>query len=535
MTEKINVLILIVCCLFLYFIGSTSINLTDPDEVFYSDTAKEMLANNSVLTPLIFGKPQFEKPPLFYWLLMASFKVFGINTFAARLIPALIGMIGVLGTYFFMRKVFNGSISFYAALLLSTAFLYFGLSKTVITDIVFSVFAAFTLYAFYLWYRFKKEIYIVLFMIFLSLAMLTKGPLVVILSLAAIIPFLAVTKDLKALRPFLLNPYWIIFLALGCSWFIYAALIYGREFTWEFFVRDNWHRILYAEHPHSDRWYFYPAVVIGGIFPWTAYLLLMGKGFKRYKNEYIFFISWICATFIILTFAHSKLASYILPVFPAICCALAISLDSLTGRSKMMLPAGIVNILLGITALAALPFIAKEYPDLSKPLFLSLLLLFIFISAGGIFLIRGRFKQAIFLNIAGMAAFLLAGVFTVPNKLETAFSDQGLSQIVRQYDYQGKTILCAKIYVRGVYFYTGNPVTVLNLGSKNPFWSKHPLDVISTEEEMTSFFNSEEKVLCVLTDKGMEKVNELFGKSRKNTVISNNLKRVVVLSEKPRK
>ncbi len=62
MTNRANVLILIVCCLFLYFIGSASINLTDPDEVFYTGTAKEMLANNSLLTPLIFGKPQFEKP-----------------------------------------------------------------------------------------------------------------------------------------------------------------------------------------------------------------------------------------------------------------------------------------------------------------------------------------------------------------------------------------------------------------------------------------------------------------------------------------
>ena len=533
MTEKINVLILIVCCLFLYFIGCTSINLTDPDEVFYSETAKEMLVSNSVLTPLIFGKPQFEKPPLFYWLLMVSFKVFGITTFAARLVPALVGMIGVLGTYFFMRKIFSGSISFYAALFLSTAFLYFGLSKTVITDIVFSVFAALVLYAFYLWYRFKKETYIVLFMIFLSLAMLTKGPLVIVLSFSAIMLFLILAKDIKALRAFLLNAYWLIFLVLGCGWFIYASLKYGREFTWEFFVRDNWHRILYAEHRHSDRWYFYPAVIMGGMFPWTAYLLLMGKGFRRYKNEYIFFISWICTTFIILTFAHSKLASYILPIFPAICCALAISLDSLTGRSKTMLPAGIVNILLGITALAAMPFIAKEYPDLSKPLFLSLLLLFVFMSAGGIFLMRGKFKQAIFINIAGMAAFLLAGVSTVPNRLETAFSDQGLPEIVRQYDYSGKTILCSKIYVRGVYFYTGNPVTVMNMGGKNPFWSRHPLDVISTEEEMASFFNNKEKVLCVLTDEGLEKVNELFGKSRKNTVISDNLDRAVVLSEKP--
>ena len=173
MADKASVFILVACCLFLYFIGSTSINLTDPDEVFYAGTAKEMLANNSVLTPLIFGKPQFEKPPLFYWLLMLSFKAFGITTFAARLVPALFGIIGVLGTYFFMRKVFGSPVSFYAALFLSAAFLYFGLSKTVITDIVFSVFTALALYSFYLWYRFKKDIYTVLFMVFISLAALT--------------------------------------------------------------------------------------------------------------------------------------------------------------------------------------------------------------------------------------------------------------------------------------------------------------------------------------------------------------------------
>jgi len=534
MTDKRNVFILIACCLFLYFIGNTSINLTDPDEVFYSDTAKEMLANNSFLTPLIFGKPQFEKPPLFYWLLMASFKVFGVNTFAARLVPALCGFIGVLGTYFFMRKIFDTSVSFYAALILSAAFLYFGLSKTAITDIVFSVFVTLALYAFYLWYRLKDGVYIALFMIFLSLAVLTKGPVAVVLSLAAIILFLILAKDIKVLPAFLLNGYWLVFLALGCGWFVYASLRYGREFTWEFFVRDNWHRILYAEHPHSDKWYFYPAVIIGGVFPWTAFLLFLGKGFKRYRNEYLFFVSWALSVFLIFTLVHSKLASYILPLFPAICCAIAVSLGSLSERSKIMRLSGIMNILLGTIALAAMPFIGKEYPDLARPLSLSLFLLFLFMVAGGISLIRRDPKQAIFLNIVGLAAFLLAGVSTVPNKLETAFSDQGLPQVVREHDYEGKPILCGKLYVRGVYFYTGNPVTVLNLGGKNPFWSEHPLEIISTEEGLIDFFKNKDKVICVIGEESLWKLNELFANTRENKVISKNLDRVVVLSEKPR-
>lgn len=532
MTEKINVLILIICCLFLYFIGSTSINLTDPDEVFYSETAKEMLSGNSPLTPLIFGKPQFEKPPLFYWLLMASFKVFGVSTFAARLVPALFGMIGVLGTYFFMRKLFSASASFYAALFLSASFLYFGLSKTVLTDIVFSVFMTLTLYAFYLWYRFKAGRYIILFMVLLSLAMLTKGPLSIVLSLAPIALFLVLAKDTKALRTFLLNGHWLIFLALGCSWFIYASLKYGREFTWEFFVHDNWHRILYAEHPHSDRWYFYPAVIVGGMAPWTAYLLLLGKGFKKYRKEYLFFISWASSVFLILTFAHSKLASYILPLFPAVCCALAISLDSAGARSKITVAVGIINIVLGAIPLAAIPFVAKSFPDIFRPVFSGVLLFFAFMAAGGISFILRRHKQAALLNVAALAALLLAGVSTVPARLETAFSDHGLPGIVRQYGYQEEPVLCSKIYVRGVYFYTGNPVIVLNLNGKDPFWSRHPLDVIGSEGEMRAFVNSRDRILCVLTGDDLENLNEFFGDRRRNTVISDNLNRAVVLSER---
>ncbi|MDD5546297.1 MAG: glycosyltransferase family 39 protein [Candidatus Omnitrophica bacterium] len=532
MTDKINILILIACCLFLYFIGSASINLTDPDEVFYTGTAKEMLANKSLLTPLIFGKPQFEKPPLFYWMLMGSFKAFGINTFAARLVPALVGLIGVMGTYFFMRKISGAQVSFYAALFLSAAFLYFGLSKTVITDIAFSVFTAFALYSFYIWYRSRKDPYVALFMITLSLAVLTKGPLAVVLVFAAIIPFLFLAKGAKALPAFLLNRYWLIFLALGCGWFVYAVAKYGNEFVGEFFVRDNWHRIIYAEHRSSDRWYFYPAVVIGGMAPWTAYLLFLGKGFKEHRDEYLFFISWIVSTFLILTCAHSKLASYILPLFPALCCALAISVNSLSGRPKSLIAAGAVNILFGAAGLIASPFIAKEYPDLAKPFFLSLFLLFIFMTAGGVSLIKGRIKQAVFLNIAALAAFLLAGVSSVPAKLETAFSDHGLPEIVRKHGYEGKPIVCSKMYVRGVYFYTGNPVLVLNMGGKKPFWSDHPLDVLSTEAEAVTFFRDKDKVLCVLTEEGLEKINGFFGSGRRNAVISSNLDRVVVLSEK---
>ncbi len=102
--------------------------LTDPDEVFYAQTAREMLQHHSLLTPLMFGHPQFEKPPLTYWCLMASFSAFGVTPWAARLIPALFGMLGVAATYFFGRRVLPERTAAIAALIQASCLVCLGQS-----------------------------------------------------------------------------------------------------------------------------------------------------------------------------------------------------------------------------------------------------------------------------------------------------------------------------------------------------------------------------------------------------------------------
>src|SRR5208283_3853921 len=92
----------------LFLVGNNSFSLTDPDEVFYCQTAKEMTAKNEWLTPFIFGQPQFEKPVLTFWLLEIAFKD--------------------------ERK------AFLSALLLATCAFFFGMGKTVFTDMIFTVF-----------------------------------------------------------------------------------------------------------------------------------------------------------------------------------------------------------------------------------------------------------------------------------------------------------------------------------------------------------------------------------------------------------
>src|SRR5438477_183696 len=83
----------------IFLLGNNLFNLTDPDEAFYSLTAKEMTQHHEWLTPYIFNQPQFEKPVLTYWFIKVAFSIFGPTPFAARFFPAIFACLGVLAVY----------------------------------------------------------------------------------------------------------------------------------------------------------------------------------------------------------------------------------------------------------------------------------------------------------------------------------------------------------------------------------------------------------------------------------------------------
>lgn len=531
-----QLMLVMILSAFLYLIGNNMIALTDPDEAFYSLTAKEMMANKSFLTPMIFNEAHFEKPPLTFWLLMISFKIFGINAFAARLIPAIFGLLGVLGTYFFLKKVFNEKIAFYSALILSTSILYLGLSKALLTDMVFSVFVFFSFYAFYLWYK-KDEKNLNLFAVSLALAVLTKGPVAVVILFFGVGLFMVLSKEWRIFKEFLLNRWWILFLIISLPWYIYVTVKYGRVFFDEFIINDNWRRILFAEHKNFDKWYFYPAVILVGAFPWTFYFLTLGANFKKYKKEYIFLFSMITSVFCVFTLAHSKLISYIVPLYPAIAILLGLGLTELSNKPKRVNLIGILNIVLGAAILPA-PFIVKSiFPDFFLAVLCGVIVLSVCLILSGIMLLKKEFVRAIYLNIIGLILVAITIVFTLPFKqLESAFSDNDLPKAMAEYDYYQKPILCGKLFVRGVYFNTGSPVKVLGK-SDNPFWSKHPVEVINVNNDgkVINFFNDNYPVLCVITSKDLKHLDEILSGANRNKIYSESLGRAVVLIKKATK
>jgi 4-amino-4-deoxy-L-arabinose transferase-like glycosyltransferase len=505
--------------------------LTDPDEVFYAETAREMLAAKSVLTPVLFGQPQFEKPPLTYWLLGLSFAVVGEHPWSARLVPALFGILGALMAFFFGRFFVPDGVAALAALMLLTGFAYLGQSIALSTDMVFTTFVASAFYAFSLWTRRGRSAYLYGFAALAALAVLTKGPVALVILMLGTTAFLTFQRDIARLKAFLLHPWWLVFVAMAAPWFLYMALVHGRAFLWEFFVHDNWHRILRAEHPGFDHWYFYPVVILVGLLPWTGFLAFLGAGFREHRELHVFLLSWIGAVYASFAIAHSRLPSYVLPLSPALALLLAVSVTAGVASPRRRSTAAVVAVLGGLGLLAA-PFLASgDIAEAFRPVLVASGVYGVALFAVAGLLLAGRLSGAIILNAGCLLSVVLVATFNLPPVVGRAFTDDEIPALVARLGLAGQTIVASAVSARGVYYHSGNPVTVMDR-TKHPFWSELPIAVLASDADVTAFFAARDTVLCVMTPGDLDRLNRLFGASRRQEVLSSAYRRDVVLSRR---
>ena len=83
--------------------------LVGADEPRYAQVAREMLDRSDWVTPTLQGKPWLEKPVLYYWQAMLSFRVAGVSDQAARLPAAFDAALLIAAIYFFLRRFRPGS------------------------------------------------------------------------------------------------------------------------------------------------------------------------------------------------------------------------------------------------------------------------------------------------------------------------------------------------------------------------------------------------------------------------------------------
>lgn len=528
-----HIVILIILSYFCFMFGNGLLSLTIPDEVFYAQTAKEMAQQHSWMTPYLFGQPQFEKPVFLYWLLRLGFIIFGINSFAARFFPALFGMIGIIAVYLLGRIGFKDpKKAFISAIVLMTSGLYIGLARTVFTDLIFSVFILLSLLSFYWGYSFKNRKCpgILLFFVFAALATLTKGPLGLLVPFLSVTLFLLVKKDLK----FLFNRYllWglLVFGLISLPWYILMFKLYGSNFVQEFFYNDHLRRIVEAEHHGNDTWYFYPLSMLGCIFPWSIFfassLFFLPKYLKQKDNQfYVFLTCLIAAVLVIFQSAHSKLVSYIFPLFPALALFTGnFIIDAVEDKRRLIHPVlsfSLLTVFLVPVALIILSFWCKDYlnPYLSSQLVINFFI-FIFL-VFGLALLSLIIRRKLLRSIYCLALFVPIMIYFIPfvqRDIEPYLSSQAACEYLLKNYKIDNVILSSKFFARGVKYYTDKEVAVIDMPG-TPFFSPHPVPFLNSKDKVLDFLRKQKVTYCILKKSSVEDIARVISGEFKYTVL----------------
>jgi 4-amino-4-deoxy-L-arabinose transferase-like glycosyltransferase len=325
--------------LFFPFLGNVA--LFDWDEVNFAEIAREMIVTKDYLSVQIDYKPFWEKPPLFMWMQVLSMKLFGINEFAARFPNAICGIATLLAIFAIGKKIFNQKMGLIWVLVYAGSILPFFYFKSGIIDPWFNLFIFLGVYfaVIYLHSESHKPqaashkpqatsdtvnrhitpppFHLFLSGIFIGLAILTKGPVaLIIFGLTGFIYLLIIFLQsyrptvLKSYRPTVLPSYSptvriklihiLLFIAglilTGGSWFI-VQIFAGNLDTVKDFIIYQARLFSTKDAGHGGFPGYHIVILLLGVFPASAFLF---NGFKADSDEQPLQKDWRRANIILL-------------------------------------------------------------------------------------------------------------------------------------------------------------------------------------------------------------------------------------------
>ena len=338
-----------------YFYGLGQLPLLGPDEPRYAQVAREMFLRNDLITPTLGGHLWFEKPALLYWMMIASFKLFGVSEAAARLGSAVAGLLTILAVFWIARRVEQADesgesigLSFWSALAAGATLGLIVFSRAASFDIVVTMTTTWAL-AFFVAAEIERDAkrrsgWLVGFYVFVGVSLLAKG-LVGIVIPFGVAAFYYVLRRSMPERKTIVSLLWGVPLAAVVAALWYGPVIgrHGWPFIDQFFLQHHFARYVTVKYRHPAPVYFYFLIFVALVLPWTAFAIdgLVKTGKQLWRREersrldprhkfQAFAFAWIWFPLIFFSFSGSKLPAYILPVVPA---AALIAGDRLVGFS----------------------------------------------------------------------------------------------------------------------------------------------------------------------------------------------------------
>lgn len=318
-----------------YFYGLGHYPFLGPDEPRYAQVAREMYLRGDMITPTLGGHTWFEKPALLYWMIMAGYRLFGVSEWAARVGPALCGLLTILMIYWVGRRVEDASedkeetsrLGLLSGVCAASSLGLVVFSRATSFDIVVTMTMTLALACFFLAELTEKRRRLLLagFYAAIGASLIAKGLVGIVVPVGVIGLYHLLRRKWPA-RAIVTSALWGIPLTVAVAALWYAPVIarHGWTFVDEFFIQHHFARYVSNKYHHPQRFYFYLPIIALLTLPWTAFLVAQLAGVRRWswRSESatskfrIFALAWFIAPIVFFSFSGSKLPAYVLPALP---------------------------------------------------------------------------------------------------------------------------------------------------------------------------------------------------------------------------
>jgi 4-amino-4-deoxy-L-arabinose transferase-like glycosyltransferase len=335
LAKRLFILLFLIIVAF-YFYGLGLMPLVGPDEPRYAQVAREMFVRSDFITPTLGGRTWFEKPALLYWLMMGAYKLFGVNEFAARVGPALCGVLTVLGVWILTRHFERShhtelaGLSWWSTMAAATSFGMIVFSRGASFDIVITMTLTWAFALFFLHEQSRsaksRRLLLIGFYVAVGLSLLAKGLIGIVIP-SGVIGLYHLMARKKPSRELLISVVWgaPISLAVAAIWYGPVISRHGWTFINDFFVQHHFARYVSDKYQHPQRIYFYIPTILMLTVPWTGFLIDSFARLRFRKASVsnpaavlnIFAAAWILFPLLFFSFSGSKLPGYLLPAVPA--------------------------------------------------------------------------------------------------------------------------------------------------------------------------------------------------------------------------
>ena len=316
-----------------FLVGLGAPAITDSDEAFYAEAAREMVESGDWLTPHYNYEPRFQKPVLYYWVTAATFAVTGPGERAARLWAALSGVGLVFVTAGLARRWYDDDTALLAGAVVATSFGYVALGRMALPDLPLALSVTTTIATSLIAIGDRvprPRQWLLAAAVSAALGFLTKGPLAVVLPAAVLLPILMIERRVSRVRAADVLVAAAAFTALAAPWYLAMWWRHGTPYLDSFFVGDNLARFATDRFNEPRPWWYYGPVIVGGVVPWAPYLLLglgatlrvltLRGGLGSLETRLAL---WMVLPLALFTLSVGKQPRYVLPLLPPIAILIA--------------------------------------------------------------------------------------------------------------------------------------------------------------------------------------------------------------------